>query len=524
MAGEISKTVDVAGAMITAPVAAVDWLVIAPVLIPLVFGALLLMFRHEMRWHGIVALIGLAALVGADAALLARVLAHGPLSMTMGSWLPPFGISFTVDALGATFALTAGVVAFICAIFAIRDINASGRRYGFYPFLMLMMTGVSGAFLTGDIFNLYVWFEVFVISSFGLLILGSEKAQIDGATKYAILNLVGTTLFLIATAYLYGTFGTLNMADIARKADGIRATAPLMTLATLYLLAFGMKAAAFPVNFWLPASYHTPRIVTAALFGGLLTKIGVYALLRTLVMLFPVERTVLADLIGLVAIVTMILGVLGALAQSDTRRIFGFLVISGVGIMLAGLALGTETGLAGAIFYAVHSMLIMTALYLLAGTMKEIGGSFSLHELHGLYRASPLLAGIALVLALGVAGLPPASGLWPKVLLVKAALDMRAWWLAGAILVTGFLTTITMGRIFLLAFWRDAPAKGVTPAPMPATTAQPALGQGVLLALTILIVLLGVFPEPLIRVASIAAAGLLHSAGYVDAVFAAGGG
>lgn len=516
MTGEVA---DMAGAMITAPVTAADWLVIAPVIIPLAFGALLLMFRHEMRWHGIAALVGLAALVGAEVALFARVLEHGPVSMTMGSWLPPFGISFTVDLLGATFALTSGSIAFVCAVFALRDIGVTGRRYGFYPFLMLMMAGVSGAFLTGDIFNLYVWFEVFVISSFGLLILGSEKAQIDGASKYAILNLVATTLFLIATAYLYGIFGTLNMADIVRKADGVRGGAPLMTLATLYLLAFGMKAAAFPVNFWLPASYHTPRIVVAALFGGLLTKIGIYALLRTLVMLFPVERASLSDLIGWVAVATMILGVLGALAQSDTRRIFGFLVISGVGVMLAGLSLGTETGIAGAIFYAIHSMLIMTALYLLAGMMKERGGSFSLHELSGLYRNSPFLAAIALMLAAAVAGLPPASGLWPKVMLVKAAMDARAWWLAGAILVSGFLTTITLGRVFLLAFWRDHAggheARG---------TALPLLGYAALVALTVPIVVLGLFPEPVIRIATMAADGLLHSSGYVGAVFAAGGG
>jgi multicomponent Na+:H+ antiporter subunit D len=523
MAGEAGKIVDVTAAMITAPVTAADWLVIAPVVIPIVFGALLLMFRHEMRWHGIVALVGLGAMVGTEVALLLHVLANGPLSMTMGSWLPPFGISFTADALGATFALTSGIVAFICAIFAIRDINVSGRRYGFYPFLMLLMAGVSGAFLTGDIFNLYVWFEVFVISSFGLLILGSEKAQIDGATKYAILNLVATTLFLIATGYLYGTFGTLNMADIARKAEGLRATAPLMTLASLYLLAFGMKAAAFPVNFWLPASYHTPRIVTAALFGGLLTKIGVYALLRTLVLLFPVERSVLADLIGWVAILTMVLGVMGALAQSDTRRIFGFLVISGVGVMLAGLALGTQTGLSGAILYAVHSMLVMTALYLLAGMIKELGGSFSLRELAGLYRSTPLLTAIALVLALAVAGLPPGSGLWPKVLLVKASLEANQWLLAGAVLLSGFLTTIALGRVFILAFWREREDAGATK--VSATdTASPVLGYGVLLALMVPIVVLGVYPEPFIKIADIAAGGLLNNAGYIGAVFPAGGG
>ena len=184
------------------------------------------------------------------------------------------------------------------SLYALSDIDAGGRRFGFFPFLMFLMAGVTGAFLTGDIFNLYVWFEVLLISSFGLLVLGSEREQIDGAMKYAVLNLIGTTLFLIAVGYLYAIFGTLNMADIALKAAGLRDTAPLMTLAALFLLAFAMKAAAFPVNFWLPASYHTPRIVVSALFAGLLTKVGIYALIRVMVMLLPVEREALSLMIA----------------------------------------------------------------------------------------------------------------------------------------------------------------------------------------------------------------------------------
>src|SRR5690606_6163921 len=203
--------------------------------------------------------------------------------------------------------------------------------YGFYPFLLLMMAGVAGTFLTGDIFNLYVWFEILLISSFGLLVLGSSNAQLDGTMKYAFLNLVATMLFLITTGMLYGVFGTLNMADIARKAAGLKEIGPLITLATMFLLAFGAKAAAFPVNFWLPASYHTPQVVTSALFAGLLTKVGVYALIRILVMLLPAEREVLAELIGWIAIATMLAGILGALAESDIRRMMGFVVISGIG-------------------------------------------------------------------------------------------------------------------------------------------------------------------------------------------------
>jgi multicomponent Na+:H+ antiporter subunit D len=508
-------------AVLSGPVAPGDWLVIAPVVIAIAGGALLLMLRHHLRWQAAYASACLLLMLAADAALLVRVLSDGPLVMTMGRWLPPFGISFVADALGAGFALVATFVALICALFSARDINTTGRRYGFYPFLMLMMAGVNGAFLTGDIFNLYVWFEVFLIASFGLLILGSERAQIDGATKYGVLNLLATALFLIATAYLYGAFGTLNMADIAAKAAGLRGSAPLMTIAALYLLAFGMKAAAFPVNFWLPASYHTPRLVTAALFGGLLTKIGVYALLRTLVMIFPVERAALSGVIEWVAIATMILGVMGALAQTDVRRMFGFLVISGVGIMLAGLALGNTAGISGTILYAVHSMLVMAALYLLAGAMREMGGSFLLTELGGIYRKSPFLTAAAFLIFLAAAGLPPGSGLWPKVMLAKASIDAGVWLLAGAILLTGFMTTIALGRVFVLAFWRDA--REAEPVGAAADSTRRLVVYAPLVALAIPIIVLGVAPEQLIRIADLASAGLIDSAAYIRAVFPAGG-
>ncbi len=522
MAGDVGIAANRAAAMIADQVAASDWLLVAPVVIGLAAGAVLLMFRHHLRWQAAFSIFALCVMLAANVALFARTLTEGPVAMTMGNWLPPFGITFVADVLGSGFALVSTFVAVICTVYSVREMSAVGRRYGFYPFLMLMMAGVNGAFLTGDIFNLYVWFEVFLIASFGLMILGSEKQQIDGATKYAILNLLATALFLSATAYLYGAFGTLNMADIARKADGLRATAPMMTIAALYLLAFGMKSAAFPLYFWLPASYHTPRIVTGALFGGLLTKIGVYALLRTLVMLFPTERLELSGVIGWVAIATMMLGALGALAQSDIRRIMGFLVISGVGIMLAGLALGNAAGISGAILYAVHSMLALSALYLLTGAMKDYGGSYDLHQLAGLYRASPLLTALALILFLAAAGLPPGSGLWPKIMLARASIDAGQGWLVGGILASGFLTTIALGRVFALAFWRNSPAEPLPDDETECTTGASAFAS--LIMLTIPVAILGLFPEPFIRASDAAAAGLLDTGAYLRAVFPLAGG
>jgi multicomponent Na+:H+ antiporter subunit D len=521
MAAATTAPVDTAAAFVEGVTALGDWVVVAPVALPILGGAVLMMVRHRTTLHAPVALAVLVASLLACLALLARVMDDGMVVMTMGRWLPPFGITFAADALGAAFAAAATFAVTAAAVFALRDIDATGRRYGFYPFLMLMIAGVNGAFLTGDIFNLYVWFEVFVISSFGLLILGSEQRQIDGAVKYAVLNLIATTVFLITTGYLYGTFGTLNMADIARKADGLRDAGPLMTIATLYLLAFGMKAAAFPLNTWLPASYHTPRIVTSAMFGGLLTKVGVYALLRTFMTLFPVERAVLADTIAVVAVLTMILGVLGALAQTDIRRVVGFVVITGIGTMLAGLAVGSPLGISGMVLYGVHSILIMTALYLVAGLMREAGGSFSLHELGGLYRTHPLLSAMMLALMLAAAGLPPLSGLWPKVMLVRAAIDGQAWALLAAILISSVLTTIVLGRVFALSFWRMRPAGADAPDVRPI---DPVAGYGVVLALLVPAVAIGLYPEPFLRIADQAAAGLVDPAGYIQMVFPAGDG
>ncbi|WP_160005394.1 Na+/H+ antiporter subunit D [Rhizobium sp. 18055] len=516
MAAPTEKIADLSAALVTAPVPIAHWLVIAPVVLCITLGAVLLMARSSVRLQAWIAIPGLALLVLIDAALLLKVMAEGPLTMVMGRWLPPFGIAFTVDILSAAMALTAAVVALAGGIYALADIGDGGRRYGFFPFLLMLMAGVTGAFLTGDVFNLYVWFEVLLISSFGLLILGSEREQIDGAMKYAVLNLIGTTLFLIAVGLLYAIFGTLNMADIATKAGALGDSAPLMTLAALFLLAFAMKAAAFPVNFWLPASYHTPRIVVSALFAGLLTKVGVYALIRVLVMLLPLEREALSLLIATAGALTVVLGALGALAQDDIRKLLGYTVISGIGNMLIGVALGTTGALSGTVFYAIHSMLLMTALYLTAGQVAFLGGSFSLTRLGGLYRRNGLFAAISLMLFFAACGLPPFSGFWPKLILVKASLDVGAWWLAAAVLIGGFITTICFGRVFLLAYWRPATESAET---FVATSWRAMLPLSILSAL---VLGFGILPERLLALTQAVAVQLTDPNPYILSVFPGG--
>ncbi|MGS4989281.1 Na+/H+ antiporter subunit D [Roseibium sp. RP-7] len=525
MAGS-SVSVDLSQAMVTTPVAAGDWLVVAPSLITILGGALCLMLRKNTDLQPKVGIGFLALLVLANLALLIRVLDHGVITMVMGSWLPPFGIAFTVDTLGVTLSLIGSIVAFCAGVFGAATVDSTGRRYGFYPFLLLLMTGVCGAFLTGDVFNLYVWFEVLLISSYGLLVLGNDRIQLDGAVKYGVLNLIGTNLFLIATGLLYGIFGTLNMADLAMKVAALEnpASGTLATVAALYFLAFAMKAAAFPVNFWLPASYHTPNVVVSAVFAGLLTKVGVYALIRIFVLILPASRGYMADVIALVAIATLLTGAIGALAQSEVRRLLGYVVIAGIGSMLAGVAVGSTLAVSGAIFYAVHSIIVMTALYMAAGIMNMMGGSYDLRQLGGLYQKSAVFAAVFLVLGFAVSGLPPFSGFWPKVILVDAAFADGRTWLGAAILVSGFLTTMAMGRVWIFAFWRGGP-EGTTDGQAVAVTGEGGAqlsGAAVWLPLgilTALVVYFGLQPEWMLELSMRGASGIVEPLGYLRSVF-----
>lgn len=516
MATANNSEVNLESAMVLTEPALADWLVAAPLILGFLFGAICLMQRKNVILQTRIALFGLLLMLIADIGLFINVWQNGTVVMTMGRWLPPFGITFAADMLGATFALVAGIVGLAGGIYALSDVDSTSRRYGFYPFLLLMLAGVTTAFLTGDIFNLYVWFEVLLISSFGLLVLGSERRQLDGAIKYAFLNLIATTLFLIGVAYLYGVFGTLNMADIARKSPSLQETGPHFTIAVMFLFAFAMKAAAFPLNAWLPASYHTPRIAVSAVFAGLLTKVGVYALLRIFLTLFPADRDELGGVIAVIAALTMLIGALGAIAQTDIRRVLGYLVISGIGLMLAGLALGSETGISGSVFYAAHSMIVMTALYLLAGIIGRLLGTFDLNKAGGLYQAAPWLGALCLVLAFSVSGLPPFSGLWPKVLLVKGSIDVGAWWLAASIIVSGFLTTIAMVRVFSFTFWRSRPEGLVEIGPI---SREGRIKLYAACGLTVFTIIAGVYPEPFIQVSDRVAYELTHPQTYIDAVF-----
>jgi len=515
-------------AMIETVTLASDWLVVMPMVLTLIGAASLLMMRSARGLGFIFAVLLVVAIIASEFVLLLEIFADGPQSMTMGKWLPPFGISFTADLFGAGFALAAAVVTLVVLIYAEAERVGEDGRDGFYPLVLLLLAGVTGSFLTGDLFNLYVWFEVMLIASFGLIVLGGRPIQLDGAVKYGFLNFLATTLFLLALGLLYGLLGTLNMADILRVAPEANPAA-MTGIAALLMLAFGMKAAAFPVNAWLPASYHTPPAVISALMAGLLTKVGIYAMLRALVVVLPANRDVLEPVLAAMAIATLVLGPLGAIAETNLRRAIGFIVIGGIGAVLTGIAVPSLSGVSGAGAYVFHAILTMTALYLVAGLVERETGETDSRRMGGLYASSAPLSVLFLVLVLAAAGVPPFLGFWPKLLLLRAGLEQGDWLgglLVGGLLINAVLTLIAGSRLWAHIFWRGEALEPQTErvdSDVDAMGGQEAwLRLGATGALVAMIVAAGLWPNFLFEIAGIGAGDMLDPSRYVSAVGLAG--
>ncbi|TVR57949.1 MAG: Na+/H+ antiporter subunit D [Candidatus Competibacteraceae bacterium] len=496
-----------------------------PILIPLLFGAVSLAFwrsQRVQRWLGV---IGTGALLWSSIVLLDATRRDGYLIMHMGDWAGPFGIVLVSDLFGAIMVVLAAITGFATALYSLASVPRELEKFGYYPLMHLLLAGVCGAFLTGDIFNLYVWFEVLLVASFALLILGGERAQMEGAIKYVTLNLLSSVLFLSAVGLLYGLTGTLNMADIAWKLGQIDdEQAGLVTvISILFMVSFGIKAAAFPLFFWLPASYHTPQVAVSALFAGLLTKVGVYALFRVFTLIFTQEVEFTHTLLLWMAGLTMLTGVLGAAAQFEFRRILSFHIISQIGYMILGLALFTPLALVGGVFYIMHHIIVKANLFLVSGLVYRLRGSYELKELGGLYRDMPWVGILFLIPALSLAGLPPLSGFFAKFILIRAGLETGAWVAVGVALLVGLLTLYSMIKIWGEVFWKAAPAGESAPETVERRSER-SRGRDLyffylpIAGLAVLTLIIGLSAQPIYVLAETAAGQLLDPAGYIEAV------
>ena len=508
-------------------------LVVLPILIPLVSAVITLLLRSRVGAQNAVGIAGSALLLGASVWLLGAVHDGGILVQQLGGWKAPFGISFVADTFSALMVLLTGVTGLAIAIYSAAAVDEPRRRFGYFPLLHILLMGVNGAFLTGDMFNLYVWFEVMLIASFVLLVLGGERVQFAGAVKYVTVNLLASMLFLIGAGVLYGKTGTLNFADLAFKLSQTSNPELVNTSAMLFLVAFGIKAAIFPFFFWLPDSYPVPPAAITALFSGLLTKVGVYALLRTFSIVFVHDTAFTQPLFLVLAGFTMVIGVLGAVAQSEMKRLLSFHIVSQIGYALMGLGIFTQLALSGAIYFTLHVAIAKAALFLVVGYIARRKGHTALKQLGGLLRESPVLAALFLIAALSLAGLPPFSGFFAKFTLVRAGLESTDYIIVAVALAVSMLTLFSMTKIWGEAFWKIKPGKVTTadilpPAPTvenPLVTVYPALTRTstalyfipmfLLVAVT---VLMGLAAEPILQMTGQAADQLLNPAPYIESV------
>lgn len=430
-----------------------EQLVIYPIILQM-FIAILLMFSwSRIRWQKTISIIGSFANLGISVWLFTFVWQTGPHTMNAGAWDAPFGIIFVADTFSATMVLLTAITGLAVSSFSAASVIPSRLKFGYFPIYHFLLLGMNGAFLTGDIFNLYVWFEIIIITSFVLLTIGGEKAQLEGAVKYFTLNILASVIFLTAIAVLYGLTGSLNMADLSAKVAAVENRNLVSVTALLFLIGFGVKAAVFPLYFWLPASYHTPPSAVSSIFAGLLTKVGVYALIRFFTLIFEVGP-LLETVFIIIAILSMFSGAIGALVQNNIRKIFSYLIICHIGYMIAGLGMMTQVAIAGAIFYLIHDILIKTNLFMVTGIIYKIKGTHSMKKLGGLYAEYPKLSLLFVIPLLSLIGIPPLSGFWPKLSLIGAGYSTGHFWVIGSILLASFITLLVIIKFWAEVFWK----------------------------------------------------------------------
>jgi len=490
----------------------VSALAVLPIVVPLVAAALCMLVGRSKALQRTVALAASTAATVASLALLVLVNRDGTVVVDAGGWGGPLGIVLVADQLAAIMLAVATVTLLLVLLYAIGQPGAERNHVGFQSAYMVLSAGVALSFLTGDLFTMFVAFEMMLTASYVLITLGGRHDQVRSGMTYVVISLIASVLFLSALALLYAATGTVNLADLSARIPTL--DPHLQTaFALLLLVVFGIKAAVFPLFFWLPDSYPTAPSPVTAIFAGLLTKVGVYALIRTQVLLFPPESRP-TTVILVVAGLTMVVGVLGAVAQNDVKRILSFHIVSQIGYMVMGLGLFTVAGVAGAVFFIVHQVVVKTALFLTDGLVEHVGGSSSLRHVGNMATKAPVVAVLFLVPALSLAGIPPMSGFVGKFALFDAGVGAAAYWVTAAAVVAAFLTLFSMVKIWTGVFWSPstAPPEG-RPHP-PGRFGGPLLMVLPTAALVVLSIAIGIAAGPLYDITTGAAENILDPAIY----------
>ncbi|MCS6838234.1 MAG: hypothetical protein NZ480_05245, partial [Bdellovibrionaceae bacterium] len=431
-------------------------MVIISLLLPLFLGFLLIGLRElDVKWHKWISVLGAISHLICSVLIFYHVESQGVVVTHLGGWLAPFGISFAVDHLNALMILVTSVIYVSGVVYSWSEVPHEGSYRHFYPLVHFLILGVSGAFLTGDYFNMYVWYEVMILSSFGLLVFTPLREQFDGILKYAILNFIASSLFLAGLGILYGTLGSLNIADVTQKIwQGVVGSESIWAASFFMAFGFLMKAGVFPLYQWLPSSYHLPLFSVSALFAGLLTKVGLYSAIRLFSLTLAPYGQTLGPVLLVVALLTMGFGVLGAVGSFHIRKILGFHIVSQIGYMLLAVSFYSEWALAAAIFYICHHILVKSNLYLIGGVVQATQGTEDLKETGYGWVTTPFLGICFIIAGFSLGGIPPLSGFWAKYLVFKEGLHLKHY---GAVIVgvlVSLLTLFSMVKIWQEAFWK----------------------------------------------------------------------
>ena len=506
------------------------------VIVPLVGAATALILSKRPHLQRLVAIVALVTVLIIGVVLLYTVDTQGPLAMEVGGWAAPFGIVLIVDRLAALMVAVSALVLLAVLVFSVGQGLADGDDETpvsiYHPTYLILATGVFNAFIAGDLFNLYVGFEILLVASYVLITLGGTDARIRAGTTYIVVSLVSSMLFLASIAMIYGAVGTVNIAQISLRMAEIPVDVQIV-LHVMLLVAFGIKAAIFPLSFWLPDSYPTAPAPVTAVFAGLLTKVGVYAIIRTETIIFPGPELNVPLMI--IALLTMVVGVLGAVAQADIKRLLSFTLVSHIGYMILGVSLGSGAGTSAAIYYIVHHIIVQTTLFLGAGLIERVGGSTSITKLGGLLKAAPLIAVLFFLPALNLGGIPPFSGFIGKLALFEASAQqgsVLAYILIGAGAFVSLLTLYALIRVWNMAFWRPAEdvegyesplLDNISESPegraMQATRRIPRLMIGATAGMVVASLALTVFAGPLVGLSTRAGENLEGPSTYVNIVF-----
>jgi multicomponent Na+:H+ antiporter subunit D len=432
-----------------------------PVLLPILGAAVTVAVGRSVAVQRGVAVVTLVAVAAVAVVLMVSADRSGPVVAALGGWAPPVGIALVADRLSALLLLVSTLVTLAVLIYAISQRIADfGRRIAtssFYPVYLVLSAGVSLAYLSGDLFTLFVSFEIMLTASYVLITRRTNTGTIRAGMTYVTVSLLSSLLFLTAVGLVYAATATVNLADLSERV-GTLPSGLRTVLALMFVVVFGIKAAMVPLHFWLPDSYPNAPAPVTALFAGLLTKVSFYAMVRTQTLLFPHDGP--WTLMLWFAVGTMLVGALGALAQNDLNRLLSFLLVSHIGFMLFGLGVFDARGLSGATLYAAHHITVLATLFLVSGLITRRTGTVALDRMGGLAARSPVLAVLFAIPALTLAGLPPTAGFVAKLQLLQAGSTAGAGptAVAAVVIVASFLTLFALAKVWVRAFWgRPAP-------------------------------------------------------------------